>query len=44
MDKIIYRSVKLKCDPAQAFEMFTVNQQLYEKMVFLRIEETQNEK
>ncbi len=28
MDKIIYRSVRLKCNPAKAFEMFTVNKHL----------------
>jgi uncharacterized protein YndB with AHSA1/START domain len=28
MDKIIYRSVKLSCDPHQAFEMFTENHHL----------------
>ncbi len=28
MDKIIYRSVKLPCDAARAFEMFTVNGEL----------------
>jgi uncharacterized protein YndB with AHSA1/START domain len=28
MDKILYHSVKLKCDLARAFEMFTVNQHL----------------
>lgn len=28
MDKIIYHSVSLKCDPHEAFELFTVNKHL----------------
>lgn len=28
MDKIIYQSIKLKCNPQKAFEMFTVNDHL----------------
>ena len=28
MDKIIYRSINLKCDPQKAFELFTVNKHL----------------
>ncbi|TET91348.1 MAG: SRPBCC domain-containing protein [Methanomassiliicoccales archaeon] len=28
MDRIIYQSVLLKCDPRRAFEMFTVNEHL----------------
>jgi len=28
MDKIIYRSVRLKCNPSKAYEMFTVNKHL----------------
>jgi len=28
MDKIIYHSIRLKCDPKKAFEMFTVNKNL----------------
>jgi uncharacterized protein YndB with AHSA1/START domain len=28
MDKIIYHSISLKCDPGKAFEMFTVNKHL----------------
>ncbi len=28
MDKVIYCSVKLKCDPERAFEMFSVNEHL----------------
>jgi uncharacterized protein YndB with AHSA1/START domain len=28
MDKIIYYSINLKCDPQEAFEMFTVNKHL----------------
>ncbi len=28
MDRIIYRSINLKCDPQEAFKMFTVNENL----------------
>lgn len=28
MDKVIYQSVLLRCDPQRAFEMFTVNEHL----------------